>query len=113
MNEHLIIDFSALGGPVYSGRKKGSLARERFKLDEIDHTAAAQVRIRIPDDTYSVTTSFFLGLFGESIKRAGTRKAFLEKFVFESPEVFSETFDTCITRALQEQSSLVKSNKIG
>ena len=102
----VIVDFSNLGGPVYSGRAKGELARATLNLDAFDRKLA-QVIVRIPEDTYSVTTSFFLGLFGESIRKAGSREAFLRRYHFEMPDVFKSTFDTCIVRALQAQSALL------
>lgn len=100
------IDFQSLGGPVHSGRSKGELVREKFKLDHIDNEPV-RVVVQIPEATYSVTTSFFLGLFGDSVRKAGSREAFLRKFNFQAPEVFDKTFDTCISRALQEQRALV------
>lgn len=102
----VIVDFSQMGGPVYSGRAKGELARETLNLNTIDNEQS-KVIVQIPEDTYSVTTSFFLGLFGESIRQAGSREKFLSLYHFEAPDVFKSTFDSCISRALIEQSALV------
>ena len=101
-----ILDFAEMGGPVYSGRAKGELARKTFDLGARDDEQC-NVIVYIPEDTYSVTTSFFLGLFGESIRRAGSREAFLNRYRFEGPDLFMSTFDTCISRALLDQSALV------
>ena len=103
------IDFQELGGPVYSGRSKGELARKKFNLDEVDKNQM-KVVVRIPETTYSVTSSFFLGLFGESVRRAGSREAFLRRYDIQAPEVFGETFDTCISRALQKHRPLIHKN---
>ncbi len=109
--EHsIVVDFSKLGGPVYSGRKRGELVRKKMKIDSVDQGEAI-VHVKIPADAYSVTSSFFLGLFGESIRRAGDRQTFLKKFQFDCPPVFQETFDSCIARALQEQTELVRENR--
>lgn len=105
-DDTVILDFSDLSGPVHSGRAKGELARRTFELEELD-ISGVSVIVRIPENTYSVTTSFFLGLFGDSIRKAGSRSAFLDRYRFEAPDVFWPTFDTCISRALQEQSALV------
>ena len=102
----VIIDFEQLGGLVHSGRAKGELARSEFDLDAMDE-AQIEILVRIPSSTYSVTTSFFLGLFGDSVRRAGSRDAFLRRYHFDSPEVFRATFDTCIARALREHTELI------
>ena len=104
--EPVIVDFSQMGGPVYSGRAKGELARKTLGLNAVD-AEQSKVVVYIPADTYSVTTSFFLGLFGESIRQAGSREKFLSLFNFEAPDVFKSTFDSCISRALIEHSALV------
>lgn len=109
------IEFQELGGPVYSGRAKGELARLKFNLDEIDKKQH-RVVVNIPETTYSVTTSFFLAFFSKSIQRAGSREAFLNRYEFHIPEFFRETFDTCISRALKAHHVIIprdsKSHKI-
>ena len=102
----IVIDFQNMGGPVHSGRSKGELTRKRFNLDAIDRKKC-KVIVRIPETTYSVTSSFFLGLFGESIRQAGSRKDFFSRYEFQNPDVFCDTFETCISRALQEHRALV------
>ena len=106
----LTIDFRNLGGPVHSGRSKGELARKVFNLDEMD-AQQKSVIVHVPDDTYSVTTSFFLGLFGKSVRQAGSREAFLSRYEFQAPRIFLDTFDTCISRVLQEHHALVRKGK--
>lgn len=105
--EPIVIDFQKMGGVVHSGRAKGELTRERFNLDKIDKEQR-RVIVRIPESTYSVTTSFFLGLFGKSIRQAGSREAFLARYEFQIPQVFRDTFDSCVSRALQEHRPLVR-----
>ena len=105
-NKTVRIEFSELGGPVHSGRLKGQLARKVLNLDEID-AQKANVVVHIPDTTYSVTTSFFLGLFGKSVRQAGSRDAFLSRYEFNAPSIFVDMFETCISRVLQEHHALV------
>ena len=109
-SSEVVVDFKKLGGPVYSGRSKGALARKEFKLDEVDK-AQAKVIVRIPESTYSVTSSFYLALFGKSILQAGSREAFLNRYDFQVPKVFLDTFETCIARALQEHRALISNHK--
>ena len=105
----IVIDFQRIEGSVHSGRSKGELTREKFNLDEIDKEQR-KVIVRIPESTYSVTTSFFLGLFGRSIRQAGSRKAFLSRYEFQAPKVFLDTFETYISRALQDHRPLIREN---
>lgn len=110
-DQSMVIDFRNLGGPVYSGRSKGELARRSLGLDAFDDKPGAHIIVKVPDSTYSVTTSFFLGLLGTSVRKAGSREAFLARFSFEAPDVFTDTFNSCISRALQEQTALVGKRK--
>lgn len=95
------VDFSKLGGPVYAGRTKGERARQQLMLDDVDSRPGV-VKVKIPDGTYSLNSSFFLGLFGPSVIRLRTRDAFLEKYVFEAPSIILEEIDKGIDRALAE-----------
>ena len=110
VRSEVVVDFKKLGGPVYSGRSKGELARIKFKLDEVDK-AQAKVIVRIPESAYSVTSSFYLALFGKSILHAGSREAFLSRYDFQVPKVFLDTFETCISRALQEHRALISDHR--
>lgn len=107
LGQELVVNFAAFGGPVFVGRDKGIAARQKASLDEIDKKADAIVVVKIPDDTYSVNSSFFLGLFGKSIRKAGSREAFLKKFHFQMPDILSETVESGIERALFEKGLLL------
>ena len=108
--QQLIIDFSKFGGPVYSGRAKGELARTKLNLDAHD-AQDCQARVIIPERTFSVTSSFFLGLFGKSVRHAGSGDEFLKRYRFKAPEIFEKTIDLFILRALREQTDLVSRSK--
>lgn len=71
------------GVRVFSGRARGLEVRKKEDLDSRDEDEQ-QVTVRIPDDTFAVTSSFFLGLFGPSIKRLG-EDGFHAKYHFEGP----------------------------
>lgn len=70
---------------VLSGVELGETARNYFKLDEEDNNNET-VTIEIPDDVYSVNSSFFSGAFQKSIRKLGEEK-FREKYIFECDEV--------------------------
>lgn len=108
-NDPLVIELQKMEGSVYSGRPEGELARKKFNLDKIDKEHR-KVIVRIPESTYAVTTSFFLGLFGKSIRQAGSRSAFLGQYEIQAPEVFRNAFESYISRALQEHRASIREN---
>ena len=104
MSINAVIDFNKFEGPVYAGRERAERLREVLAMDRID-ASNESVSVVIPDQTYSVTSSFFLGLFAPSIIKAGSKVAFLNKFRFNAPDYVMEDFDAYITRALVDNSS--------
>lgn len=108
MNQETVtIDFSNFGGPVYSGRDRGELARREKRMGDLDSSDGV-IEVNISDATYAVTSSFFLGLFGPSIKKCGNRDAFLAKFQFDIPEPFKPMLESCIERALRGNTELLQ-----
>lgn len=105
-NKPFIIDFSQLGGPLYSGRDRGEEVRRRLNLDQID-CSETQVEVVIPESTYSVTSSFFLGLFGDSVRASGNINAFYRKYTFKSPTRMSDKFNDYAERALRDKKPLI------
>jgi hypothetical protein len=105
---HIVkIDLGKYGGPVFVGREAGELARKRSHLDKYDGVPG-RVKILVPEGTYSVNSSFFLGMFDKSIKKLGSREAFLEKFEFEYPKHLAESIEAAINRALLEKKVLLQ-----
>jgi hypothetical protein len=105
MSQPVIIDFATLEGPVFTGRNRGETLREALHVELLD-ASDAQVEVKIPDSTYSISSSFVLGLFGKSVVKAGSKQAFYEKYHFTSNSMFRGIVDSCVTRALQEKSIL-------
>lgn len=97
-----LIDFGRIEGPVYTGRDRGASLRRDLDVDSMDSTNA-HVEVRIPKSTYTISSSFFLGLFGPSVVRAGTKEAFYRRFHFDSPEFLREVMDGYVLRALQSR----------
>lgn len=102
MDKTVNIDFGKLEGPVFTGRTRGEELRTRFNVDSIDNGDVV-VEVTIPEATYSISSSFILGLFGKSVVRAGSKEAFYSKFHFHSNRLFKDVVDSCVTRALQEK----------
>lgn len=102
-NNEKLIDFSKIEGPVYTGRNRGERLREKLNLDAFDGSEDIIVKVIIPKETYSISSSFFLGLFGPSIMKLGSRESFLKKYIFETSEFLISVIDKHIARALQER----------
>ena len=95
-----LIDLSQVQGPVLTGRDRGEQLRAKFNLDALD-AAGAVVDVTVPDTTYAITSSFFLGMFVPSVKHAGSKEAFYSHFRFKAPEFLLAPMDDFVSRALQ------------
>lgn len=93
------IDFSKFTGLVFSGRDRGAAMRDKFNLDDLDRKEG-QVEIIISDDVFTISSSFFLAMFGDSIRHAKSREIFLNKYIFKIPDRFFPTIERSINRAL-------------
>ncbi|MDH5368463.1 MAG: hypothetical protein OEW99_00445 [Gammaproteobacteria bacterium] len=100
------INFSDLGGPAYIGREKGKNARKKLNIDMLEDGDNTFIII-IPDDTYSINSSYFLGLFGESVKKSASIDAFFNKFDFKMPERMIVKIQDYVSRALHEGGPLI------
>ena len=56
-----------------NGSELGKKFREKFELDKYDDTDD-MIFIDISTKIFSINYQFFLGLFGDSLKKLGTRK---------------------------------------
>ena len=70
---------------VLSGGDLGAEAREFFGLDLIDSQENI-VTFVVPDEVFSVNSSFFSGAFQKSIKALGVEK-FRERYLFECDDI--------------------------
>lgn len=100
MSERRVIDFGKYNGPVYTGRDRGARLRAELDLDRVD-TSEETVDVCIPENTYTVTSSFFLGLFGPSVVKAGSKDQFFRKYRFRVPPFLRPDVDGYVARALQ------------
>lgn len=76
-----LLEYRGNGSTVFTGRKEGKLARNKLKLDEKDKDSIIYDVI-IPKNTTSINSSFFLGLFYDSIEALGSIEKFVEKYRF-------------------------------
>lgn len=81
---------------VFTSFKHGERIRDSLNFDFLESNSYNT--IIIPPKTYSITPSFFEGLFGESIEKLG-RDKFMEKFKFVSPDYdYEKNLNECISR---------------
>lgn len=106
-----LIDLATVEGKVYSGRERGELLRKEFQLDLLDQ-GTSSVAVKFPPETYSVTSSFFLGLFGPSVISCGSIEKFFTKFKFENPDFLAISFEDFAERAFVGQSGALIKRKL-
>ena len=70
---------------VYAGRDWGREARQVARLDELDRMDVT-VEVYVPLDVYSVNSSFFLAMFGPSIRALG-EESFRERYRFTGRDI--------------------------
>src|ERR1035437_8781530 len=59
------------GARIFAGRDRGAFVRDAAALVEFERNKEDILEVLIPTETYAVTSSFFLGLFGETIRALG------------------------------------------
>lgn len=70
---------------IFSGRPRGEEVRRKANLDSLEASENVKVSVIIPEDTFTLNLSFFLGLFSESVRKRG--KAWFEKhYTFAGPQ---------------------------
>ena len=101
-----IIDLAAYrtaGVLVFAGRDRGELVRAKARVEEADKEAEP-VEVRVPEDVFGVTSSFFLGMFDKSVKRFGD-DGFRKHYHFTGKDI-SAVLDDGIREALRTGSPL-------
>lgn len=89
------------GTRVYAGRERGEKVRQSADLDSADR-AEEIVEVQIPSEIFAVTSSFFLGMFTDSIERLG-ETGFREKYRFVGKDI-SSVYESGIREALAKSS---------
>lgn len=96
------IDMSIIKNEKYkvlSGVDLGKEARKQFNLDMLDKQDN-QVTFLIPDDVFSVNSSFFSGLFQVSLKNLGEEN-FRKIYKFECDEVIKMNIENGIVNIVK------------
>lgn len=88
MSEPFILDLDQYRSPgvrVFSGRGRGKAVKEEAVLISLEREHD-KILVLVPEDTFSISSSFFLGLFGDSIRRLG-ENGFRSKYTFVGPDL--------------------------
>lgn len=96
-------DYRTPGVGVLAGRERGRNVRAAARLDELD-TQQEPITVLVAEDIFSVNSSFFLGMFAESIRKLGEPE-FRKRYRFEGKDI-SRTVEDGIREALQSKSPL-------
>ena len=89
---------------VFAGRDRGGHWRNEFKLDQVDN-GTDEVEVDIPADVSSVNISFFLGMFGKSVRTLGT-EGFRQRYQFHCNEDIRPLIDLGVEQAVKTSSAL-------
>lgn len=81
MTEINIQKYRESGSKIFSGRSMGISARQENELTKKD-SDLEEYNIIVPEDTYSISGSFFGGMFSDSVLNLGEEK-FKEKYHFK------------------------------
>lgn len=96
--------FRSANSKILSGRDEGFAAREKLKLTEMEK-AFEEIIVHVPKDTWSFNSSFFLGLFTESIRTHG-EVYFKNKYKFECSDTIREDVEDGVKQALKNKTAL-------
>lgn len=88
-----------------SGRPLGNQQRKVWKIDQ-EEDKYEEIVIIVPAQYLSVSSSFFLGFLGKSVRKCGSRDAFLQKFKFQCSPSIMASVEEGIKDALRDGSGL-------
>ncbi len=102
MNEIILKDKK--GSRVFSGREEGKSSRSFHDLDNKDKDDN-NYKIVFPNNVLALNTSFFLGMFGNSVRYLG-KERFLEKYQFDTKSAIIRSVENGIIRAMKSSDPL-------
>lgn len=106
MGDHVTIDLKKLQGKFLSGRERGRDLRIAENIDNYDLTNKS-VEVIFPDNVETISSSFFLGMFGRSILKYAEKDKFKSVYTFKGQAKALRNFDTYIDFALQNKNLIL------
>lgn len=88
-----------------SGHDRGQAARTHFNLADMDVTDDVVI-VHVPDHVYTITSSFFQGMFAESVTKLGDRDKFLARYRFDADPVVLQQIEQGIRASLMKRKSI-------
>ncbi|MBS7698673.1 MULTISPECIES: hypothetical protein [unclassified Chelatococcus] len=89
-----------------SGHERGLAARKKFQLEAADERGE-EVLVVVPHEVYTLTPSFFQGMFAESVRRAASREKFLARYRFDADPVVLRQVESGISASLMRRGSIL------
>jgi hypothetical protein len=89
---------------VFAGRERGKHWRTEFRLDDLDMTSVP-VQVVIPEDIIAINISFFLSMFGKSVRNLG-KEGFRAHYKFQCNADLLPLIDLGIEQAVKSSSAL-------
>ncbi len=95
-------NYTTPASKVFSGQSRGKDLRQILNIEKYEK-GDYSVSIIIPEDTYSVNPSFFLGFLGKTVKKLG-EEVFNSKFKFICSSIIKENINEGIKYSLKYSS---------
>ena len=89
---------------VFAGRDRGKYWRNEFRLDDLDQNVDA-IDVMIPSDISAINISFFLSMFGKSVRALG-KERFREHYRFHCAPDLLPLIELGIDQAVKTSSAL-------
>jgi hypothetical protein len=89
---------------VFAGRERGKHWRNEFRLDDLD-SVGDPVEVVIPEDVIAVNISFFLSMFGKSVRSLG-KEQFRQHYKFQCSPDLIPLINLGIEQAVKTSSAL-------
>jgi len=87
-SRRILVNLKADKGEVLSGIGRGDVDRKKFQLDEADKNNL-NVYVFVDPDIHSIKSSYFLSMFGDSVRNLG-ESLFRDRYIFDCSEVIRE-----------------------
>jgi hypothetical protein len=88
--------YRSTGVRIFSGRTRGEAVRQELRLSKVEANDNSEFEVRVPTDIFQITSSFFLGLLGDTIRQLGA-EVFRRKFRFTGKNI-----ETVVAEGVEE-----------
>jgi predicted flavoprotein YhiN len=84
---------------IFAGRDRGASVRDAAQIADFEKSKDDVLEVHVPEGTFAVTSSFFLALFGETIRKLGAN-GFRDRVKFTGKSI-EKVVDQAIWEALE------------